>query len=86
MTIALYMDENVHRGITQGLHQRGVDVLTVQEDGRSGTPDPEVLDRAIDLCRVLFTQDRDFLVEANLRQTEGKFFAGVIYGHQRLVD
>lgn len=79
------MDEHIHQGITDGLRQRGVDVLTVQEDGRTGTPDLLVLDRAAELQRVIFTQDQDFLVEANRRQVEGGSFAGVIYAHQRLV-
>jgi predicted nuclease of predicted toxin-antitoxin system len=79
------MDEHIHQGITDGLRQRGVDVLTVQEDGRTGTPDPLVLDRATELQRVIFTQDQDFLTEANRRQVEGMSFAGVIYAHQRLV-
>ncbi len=50
--IRLYMDENVHGTITSGLRRRNIDVLTVQEDHRSGLPDPEVLDRAIELGRV----------------------------------
>jgi hypothetical protein len=79
------MDEHIHKGITDGLRQRGVDVLTVQEDGRTGIPDPLVLDRATELQRVIFTQDQDFLAEANRRQVEGMSFAGVIYAHQRLV-
>lgn len=79
------MDEHIHKGITEGLRQRGVDVLTVQEDGRTGTPDPLVLDRATELQRVIFTQDRDFLAEANHCQVEEVSFAGVIYAHQRLV-
>jgi predicted nuclease of predicted toxin-antitoxin system len=79
------MDEHIHQGITDGLRQRGVDVLTVQEDGRTGTPDPLILDRATELQRVIFTQDQDFLAEANRRQVEGMSFAGVIYAHQRLV-
>ncbi len=79
------MDEHIHQGITDGLRQRGVDVLTVQEDGRTGTPDPLVLDRATELQRIIFTQDQDFLAEANRRQVEGMSFAGVIYAHQRLV-
>ena len=79
------MDEHIHKGITEELRQRGVDVLTVQEDGRTGTPDPLVLDRATELQRVIFTQDQDFLAEANRRQVEGMSFAGVIYAHQRLV-
>lgn len=85
MSISLYMDENVHRGITKGVRQRQVDVLTVQEDNRSGLADPQVLDRATELDRVLFTQDQDFLVEAQKRQIRGQSFSGVIYGHQRLV-
>ncbi len=58
MSIALYMDENVHRGITDGLRIRNVDVLTVQEDGRTGLPDPLILDRATELERVLFSLTR----------------------------
>jgi predicted nuclease of predicted toxin-antitoxin system len=79
------MDEHIHKEITEGLRQRGVDVLTVQEDGRTGTPDTLVLDRATELQRVIFTQDQDFLAEANRRQVEGMSFAGVIYAHQQLV-
>ncbi|MFE1744746.1 DUF5615 family PIN-like protein [Coleofasciculus sp. H7-2] len=85
MTVALYMDENVNRAITDGLRLRDVDVLTVQEDGRAGTPDPIILNRALELQRVLFSQDEDFLAEANRRQQEGIYFVGVIYAHQLVV-
>ena len=85
MSIALYMDEHIHLAITIGLRFRDVDVLTVQEDGRTGIPDPLVLDRATELQRVIFTQDRDFLVEATRCQVEGVNFPGVIYAHQRVV-
>jgi hypothetical protein len=43
--------------------------------------DPELLDRATALGRVLFTQDDDLLREAKRRQT-GESFAGIIYAHQ----
>ena len=76
------MDENVHRAITSGLRLRGVDVLTVQEDDRSGLADPLVLDRAAELGRVLFSQDEDLLAEAKKRQTENRSFPGVIFAHQ----
>jgi predicted nuclease of predicted toxin-antitoxin system len=76
------MDENVFGAITKGLRLKQVDVLTVQEDGRSGYPDPTILDRATELKRVLFTQDDDFLSEAHRRQVEGQEFSGVIYAHQ----
>ena len=85
MTLALYMDEHIRRAITNGLKLRGIDVLTVQEDGRTGTPDPILLDRATELDRVIFTQDDDFLVIANRRQQEGVKFSGVIYAHQQSV-
>jgi hypothetical protein len=76
------MDENVHRAITMGLRLRGVDVLTVQEDERSGATDLEVLDRATELGRPLFSQDDDLLAEACDRQTAGISFPGLIYAHQ----
>lgn len=82
MSVALYIDENVHRAITDGLRIRGVDVLTVQEDGRASFPDALILDRATELERVLFSQDEDFLAEANRRQDKQINFAGVIYAHK----
>ena len=86
MSIAFYMDENVHRGITDGLRIRDVDVLTVQEDGRTGFQDPVILDRATELERVLFSQDDDFLAEASRRQQEKIKFAGVVYAHKLRVS
>lgn len=80
------MDENVHGSITTGLRQREVDVLTVQEDNRSGIPDPEVLDRATELQRLLFSQDDDLLTEARLRQTQGIHFPGVVFARQSYVS
>lgn len=79
MSVALYIDENVHRGITDGLRIRGV---TVQEDGRTSFADPLILDCATELERVLFSQDDDFLAEANHRQDKQINFAGVIYAHK----
>ena len=82
MSLSFYMDENVSRLITEGLRRRGVDVLTVQEDGISGEPDPVVFDRAVELGRPIFSQDRDFLIEAKRRQIEGYAFPGVVYCRQ----
>jgi hypothetical protein len=62
-----------------------VDVLTAQEDGARQLDDPELLDRATDLGRVLFTRDDDLLREATRRQRNAEPFAGVIYAHQQRV-
>ncbi len=81
MSIALYTDEHINGGIIRGLRQRGVDVLTVVEDGMAGSPDPLVLDRALALGRAVFTHDADYLREAHRRLQSGEPFAGVIYAH-----
>ena len=44
--------------------------------------DSELLDRASELGRVLFTQDNDLLAEAAKRQNNGILFKGLIYAHQ----
>jgi len=85
MPVGLYMDHHVPRPITSGLHLRGVDVLTAAEDGADRLADPDLLDRATSLGRVLFSQDQDLLAEATYRQTAGVPFAGVIYARQRRV-
>lgn len=54
--IAFYTDENVHGAIIEGLRQRHVDVLRVQDDGYMERDDDEILDRATELARVLFSQ------------------------------
>src|SRR5690348_5337264 len=86
MPLVLYMDQNVPRAITTGLRLRNVDVLTAFEDGASDLADPELLDRATALGRVLFSHDDDLLVEAARRQEAGIPFSGVIYAHQLRVS
>ena len=82
MGVKLYMDEHVPLAITRGLQLRGVDVMTVMEDGHDATADSIILDRAARLVRVVFTRDDDFLREATFRQRTGRAFGGVIYCHQ----
>jgi predicted nuclease of predicted toxin-antitoxin system len=85
VSVALYMDVHVPSAITAGLHLRGVDVLTSQEDGTRRLSDTELLDRATALKRVLFTRDEDLIREASQRQERSEAFAGVIYAHQLTV-
>jgi predicted nuclease of predicted toxin-antitoxin system len=82
VSLKLYMDVHVPSAITEGLRSRGVDVLRAQEDGASRLPDPELLDRASTLGRLLFSEDEDLLREAARRQRSGEPFSGVIYVHQ----
>lgn len=86
MTIELYMDHNVPLSITMGLRIRQVGVLTAFEDGAHAFDDSDLLDRATQLNRVLFTRDDDLVAEAVRRQREGIPFSGVIYGHQLRVS
>lgn len=81
MPVSLYMDAHIPQAITLGFRVRTVDVLTAQEDGAENLSDPELLDRATELDRVLFTFDDDLPREASKRQRENTSFSGVIYAH-----
>ncbi|HBJ82670.1 MAG TPA: hypothetical protein DDZ88_02105 [Verrucomicrobiales bacterium] len=82
MSLALYMDVHVPLAITRALRRKGFDVLTAQDDGTSTLADDLLLDRAMELNRLLFTQDQDFLEETALRQAAGRSFATVIFARQ----
>ena len=80
--IALYMDQHVPGPITNGLRQKGVDVLTAHEDGAAEFDDERLLARATQLERVLFSQDRDLLVITHHWLETGQTFSGLVYAHQ----
>jgi len=82
MSLRLYLGVHVPFAITAGLELRQVDVLTAQADQTILLSDPDLLDRAGEPGRVIFTQDEDFLRKAQRRQSAGEYFAGVIYAHQ----
>jgi len=76
------MDHHVPSAVTEGLRRREVEVLTTAEDGSSRLGDEELLMRATELDRVLFTQDDDLLVVAAQWHDAGRAFAGLVYAHQ----
>ncbi|OZH52134.1 hypothetical protein AFK68_24985 [Hydrocoleum sp. CS-953] len=82
MSVPLYMDVHIPIAITQQLRRRGVDVITAIEDDAAELLDDQLLARATLQGRVLFTQDIGFKVLAETWQSQGKPFAGLIFGHQ----
>lgn len=83
MSLSYYMDVHVHAAVTDGLRIRGIDVLTAQEDGSRRLSDAEIMTRATDLGRVLYSQDGDMLVEAAKRQRSGESFSGLVYSRRQ---
>ncbi len=82
MPVKLYMNHNVPRSIAIGLKTRDVDVVTAYEDGAAELDDSDLLDRALKLDRLLFSQDDDLIIEAANRQRIQKPFFGVVFAHQ----
>lgn len=76
------MDVNVPATITRSLRLRGIDVLTAQEDGAGRLTDPDLLDRATGLGRIVFSRDADFLAEGVRRQRAGLPFSTIVFAHQ----
>ncbi len=54
----LYADEDFSFPVVEELRRLGHDVVTAQEDGRTATPDPDVLARAHSLGRAVVTYNR----------------------------
>ena len=67
MSVSLYFDHNLPDALATALRERGVDVLTAREDGFDRQSDERLLERALDLQRVIVTQDSDFVAS----QTNG---------------
>jgi predicted nuclease of predicted toxin-antitoxin system len=82
MAVGVYMDVHIPRAVTNGLRLRGVDVLTAQEDKTITLTDAQLLERATELGRILYSQDDDLLVEAHFRLQNNIEFSGVVYSHQ----
>ncbi len=82
MAHAIYMDVHIPAAITAGLRRHGIDVLTSQEDGTTRFEDADLLDRATQNGRVLFSQDTDLLAISQEWQAIGHPFGGLLFAHQ----
>ena len=78
-SLQFYMDKHFPAPASQGLRSHGINVLTVQDAGRSGTIDKNQLDFSLAEDRVLVTFDTDFLV---LHRT-GVTHAGIAWCPER---
>lgn len=78
-----YADEHVASAVVEALRRRGMDVVTVQDHGRRGARDSELLDEAFGEQRVMLTNDTDFLALAKQRSGQGRSFAPIFYWPQR---
>lgn len=69
-------DENIHADVVQFLRVQGFDVLDVREDRLHGTPDRDLLSRALREDRLVFTHDSDF---GTLAILAGLRIVGIVY-------
>jgi len=79
MPLQFYADEHLHGAIVRGLRRRGIDILAAVEDGRSGYPDDEIVERATTLNRLVVTHDKDYLKIAAELESQGMEYSGIVY-------
>jgi len=84
VALEFYMDVHIPAAITEGLRRRQVDVVTSQEDGTRAEGDENLLRRATELGRVLFSQDQDLLQVAHAWQAQKRSFAGLLFSPQHV--
>jgi predicted nuclease of predicted toxin-antitoxin system len=81
--LPLYTDQHVSAAVVAGLRRRGINVLTAFDDGYDEQDDEQILIRAHELGRIVFTQDVDFVEITDDWLAVGRPFAGVVYAHQQ---
>jgi len=86
MPVGLYADVHVPRTVMVQLRSRGVDILAGTEQGANELLDYQLLTLATEENRVIVTQDIRFRVLAENWQRIGRYFAGLVFAHQRYVS
>ena len=80
--IRYFFDEHLPTVAANALRAVGADVLTIDEAGRGGLPDPDQLRFATAADRVVVSHDSDFVNHGNAFVAAGEDHAGVAYCHQ----
>ena len=81
--LSVYADEHVIAPLVEALRKRGMDVVTVQERGREGANDAELLAEALHEQRIMLTNDQDFLALASQHAARGDTFAPIFFWPQQ---
>ena len=76
--LRFYLDEQLDVEIARQLARRGIDVLTVRDLRSFGESDLQQLNRAIQMGRVICTNDRHFIQLASA----GIEHCGMVFGQQ----
>lgn len=77
-TIRFHLDEHVAHAVADGLRRLGIDVTTSTDAGLIGAADADHHAYGLAHCRVIFTEDDDFLALA----AAGVEHAGLAYCQQ----
>ncbi len=83
MKLKLFLDEDIHTGLSHALRQRGYDVIHAQDLKRKGKSDSEQLAFAVQEERCLVTFNiRDFVKLHNLYAQRNREHWGIIVARQ----
>ena len=83
MKVKLFLDEDVHSGLSNALRKRGYDVYHAQELDGKGRSDSEQLAFAVQNQRCLFTFNvKDFVILHNLYVKNHQDHWGIIVSKQ----
>ncbi|MEX2214623.1 MAG: DUF5615 family PIN-like protein [Phycisphaeraceae bacterium] len=74
-----FADEHVDAAVIEAVRKLGVDVITVQEHGLSGSVDEVLLSVATKEGRLMLTSDKDFLKLHAEWLKAGKDHAGIVF-------
>ena len=83
MKLKLFLDEDIHAGLSHALRQRGFDVVHAQDLKRKGESDSEQLAFAVQEERCFVTSNvRDFVNLHNQYATQDQEHWGIIVSRQ----
>lgn len=80
----IFTDENTAKGVASALIERGWDVVRGVRTLEEGTPDDVLLEKSVELNRVLLSRDVDLEIIAHRWMRAWRSFPGLIFWRQQL--